>query len=159
MKFSQFLITGKNIFYPVPRISIFKKTKIFFITYKTLRLYKRKSATDSLNLINGLEVIESKKFSNDVIKYLYSRKVVSYAQLFVNLFRKKALCLERSVAVCASLRYLGIDAQLIIGRKNAANAGDKFEFHAWVEVDNKPINDSYSKKSLFLEMHRIPKEC
>ncbi|WP_281279023.1 lasso peptide biosynthesis B2 protein [Thermosporothrix hazakensis] len=45
----------------------------------------------------------------------------------------QALCVTRSVAFCASVCRAGIPAHVTIGR-------DRFEFHAWVEVDGVVVN-------------------
>ncbi|MBS7529987.1 transglutaminase domain-containing protein [Hazenella sp. IB182353] len=59
------------------------------------------------------------------------------------MFSKKALCLERAVAVCASLLALGFPTQVVIGRRAAVNASRSFECQAWVEIKSIPINDNF----------------
>jgi len=49
---------------------------------------------------------------------------------------KEALCLQRSAATACMLKRYGIRAQLVIGAQQMP-----FKAHAWVEVDNRVVND------------------
>ncbi len=49
---------------------------------------------------------------------------------------KEALCLQRSAATACLLKRYGIRAQLVIGAQQMP-----FKAHAWVEVDNRVVND------------------
>ena len=54
---------------------------------------------------------------------------------------KPILCLQRSVAATLLLRKYGIDGRLVIGFRPAP-----FFSHAWVEVDDRVVNDSPAYK-------------
>jgi len=58
---------------------------------------------------------------------------VSLAACF---YWKPVLCLQRSVAATLLLRKYGIDGRLVIGYRPAP-----FFSHAWVEVDDRVVND------------------
>lgn len=49
---------------------------------------------------------------------------------------KEALCLQRSAAIACLLKRYGIRAQMVIGAQQMP-----FKGHAWVEVDNRVVND------------------
>ena len=63
---------------------------------------------------------------------------VSLAACF---YYKRVLCLQRSVAATLLLRKHGIDGRLVIGYRPAP-----FFSHAWVEVDDRVVNDSPAYK-------------
>ena len=56
-------------------------------------------------------------------------------------YYKPILCLQRSVAATLLLRKYGIDGRLVIGSRPAP-----FFSHAWVEVDDRVVNDSPAYK-------------
>jgi hypothetical protein len=49
---------------------------------------------------------------------------------------KEALCLQRSAATACLLKRYGVPAQMVIGAQQMP-----FRAHAWVEVDNRVVND------------------
>ena len=53
------------------------------------------------------------------------------------LYWKPVLCLQRSVCAARLLRARGVAARLVIGYRP-----DPFFSHAWVEVDDRVVNDS-----------------
>lgn len=59
---------------------------------------------------------------------------------------KRVLCLQRSAATTCLLRKYGVPATLVIGAQQVP-----FKSHAWVEVDDKVIND----KSYVPEMYAV----
>ena len=63
------------------------------------------------------------------------------------LYWKPVLCLQRSVCVARLLRARGVAARLVIGYRP-----DPFLSHAWVEVDDRVVNDSpmYRQRLLVL---------
>lgn len=152
----QMLIIGHRQIHKIPRIKNMWKFKLLFHTYKIVKIYNSEQSDQAIKYLNSINQINKIKFTGEIEEYLFSRKVASWSQLLINLVSGNALCLERSLAVCASLRSLGILAQVVIGRKIAMNASNGFEFHAWVEVNNMPINDTVATKSQFIEIHRYP---
>lgn len=58
----------------------------------------------------------------------------------------KANCLQHSMALWCILRRNEIDSHLRIG---ARKDGGKFEAHAWVELEGKPLNDSPEVRERF----------
>ncbi|WP_021169006.1 hypothetical protein SOV_38030 [Sporomusa ovata DSM 2662] len=156
MKYAQLLITGQSTIIDVPAINFILKTRILFTTLYLLRLYKKKGATEAINFFKKIQPYRKYNFSNEIQEHLFARTIVSWTQVFINLIHKEALCLERSIAICASLRYLGLQSQVIIARKATMNASLRFEFHAWVELCCLPINDVLPAKTKFTEVYRIP---
>ena len=63
------------------------------------------------------------------------------------LYWKPVLCLQRSVCTARLLRARGVPARLVIGYRP-----DPFFSHAWVEVDDRVVNDSpiYRQRLLVL---------
>ena len=53
------------------------------------------------------------------------------------LYWKPVMCLQRSVCAARLLRARGVPARLVIGYRP-----DPFLSHAWVEVDDRVVNDS-----------------
>jgi len=65
-------------------------------------------------------------------------------------YPKRALCLQRSAATTCLLRSYGVPAQMVIGTQKLP-----FKAHAWVEVDDKVVND----KSYTSEMYVVLDRC
>lgn len=63
---------------------------------------------------------------------------------------KQALCLQRSAATACLLRCCGFPAQLVIGAQQVP-----FRAHAWVEVDDRVVND----KPYMREMYAVLDRC
>ena len=63
-----------------------------------------------------------------------------------NLFFR-ASCLEQSLVLCHMLRRRGMNADLRIGARKEAN---RFEAHAWVELDGTVIDSSGAEHSHFV---------
>jgi hypothetical protein len=68
-----------------------------------------------------------------------------------------ALCLGRSLLLWFLLRRRGMDAQLVVGTN--APVDDTWMAHAWVELDEQPINDAADVRehyaSFGLELPRL----
>jgi hypothetical protein len=63
---------------------------------------------------------------------------------------KEALCLQRSAATACLLKRHGVRAQLVIGAQQMP-----FKAHAWVEVDDRVVND----KPYTPEMYAVLDRC
>jgi hypothetical protein len=63
---------------------------------------------------------------------------------------KEALCLQRSAATACLLKKFGVSAQLVIGAQQMP-----FKAHAWVEVDDRVVND----KPYTPEMYAVLDRC
>ena len=63
---------------------------------------------------------------------------------------KEALCLQRSAATACLLKKHGVPAQMVIGAQHMP-----FKAHAWVEVDNRVVND----KPYTPEMYAVLDRC
>jgi Transglutaminase-like superfamily len=68
-----------------------------------------------------------------------------------------ALCLGRSLLLWFLLRRRGMDAQLVVGTN--APVADTWTAHAWVELDDQPINDTADVRERYasfgLELPRL----
>jgi hypothetical protein len=60
-------------------------------------------------------------------------------------------CLERSLVLWWLLRRRGIDAAMRIG---ARKESDRFEAHAWVELDSQVLNDASAEHRYFVPFER-----
>jgi len=63
---------------------------------------------------------------------------------------KEALCLQRSAATACLLKRYGVQAQMVIGAQQMP-----FKAHAWVEVDDRVVND----KPYTPEMYAVLDRC
>jgi len=63
---------------------------------------------------------------------------------------KEALCLQRSAATACLLKQYGVPAQMVIGAQQMP-----FKAHAWVEVDDRVVND----KPYTPEMYAVLDRC
>src|SRR5215475_7634960 len=72
-------------------------------------------------------------------------RVVSTVSAF---YWKPVLCLQRSVVAASLLKKHGVDAEVVIGCRNAPFFG-----HAWVEVAGRAVENArgYQQKMLVLE--------
>mgnify|MGYP002556879333 CR=1 FL=1 len=61
------------------------------------------------------------------------------------IFRQSDLCLNRSYALAYVLIYLGIPCFVIVG-KAQYYLNRNYQFHAWVELSEMPVNDSLGVK-------------
>jgi hypothetical protein len=148
--YKRMLITGEKKYYNVPSVKFALKLRIFFNVYNMLKFYQKHGAIKTLQQIFAFQMPVSQYEISKIELMIYARNVVSWAQFFLNLFHKKAVCLERSVVICNVLRNItGIHCQVIIGRREAMNSSVNYEFHAWVELNNLPINDVLSVKNQF----------
>ena len=62
---------------------------------------------------------------------------------------KRVLCLQRSAATTVLLRRYGWNAQMVIGAQLLP-----FQSHAWVEVDDRVVNDKPYVTKIFQVMER-----
>ena len=63
---------------------------------------------------------------------------------------KEVLCLQRSAATTCLLKECGISARMMIGAQKLP-----FKAHAWVEVDDRVVND----KPYMREMYAVLDKC
>jgi hypothetical protein len=66
---------------------------------------------------------------------------VNYACVF---YPKHALCLQRSFVTTYLLRKRGVAAQFVLGAQKLP-----FKAHAWVEVDDRPINERSNVQAIY----------
>jgi len=62
---------------------------------------------------------------------------------------KDVLCLQRSAATVCLLRRYGVSAQMIIGTQQMP-----FRAHAWVEVDERVVNDKPYMREMYAILDR-----
>nr|BBH85264.1 hypothetical protein KTC_00150 [Thermosporothrix sp. COM3] len=84
-----------------------------------------------------------------------ARRELLFCHCLVRLIAPQALCVTRSVAFCAYLCRAGIPAHVTIGRDRFAK-NERFEFHAWVEVDGVVVNDIPEVATGYSPLVRIP---
>jgi len=77
-------------------------------------------------------------------------RICSAVDLACIWYWKEALCLQRSAATACLLKRHGIPAQMVIGAQQMP-----FKAHAWVEVDNRVVND----KPYMQEMYAVLDRC
>jgi Transglutaminase-like superfamily len=62
---------------------------------------------------------------------------------------KRVLCLQRSAATACLLKSYGVGAQLVIGVQQMP-----FKAHAWVEVDERVVNDKPYTQEIYVVLDR-----
>jgi hypothetical protein len=78
------------------------------------------------------------------------KRICSAVDMACIWYWKEALCLQRSAATCCLLKGHGILAQLVIGAQQMP-----FKAHAWVEVENRVVND----KTYVPEIYAVLDRC
>lgn len=63
-------------------------------------------------------------------------RICSAVDLACMWYPKRSMCLQRSAATTCLLRTCGVPAQMVIGMQKLP-----FRAHAWVEVNNRVVND------------------
>lgn len=64
-------------------------------------------------------------------------------------YPKQVLCLQRAAATTQLLRGHGIRAEMVIGAQLVP-----FQSHAWVEVDDRAVNDKPYIRDIYQELER-----
>jgi hypothetical protein len=77
------------------------------------------------------------------------RQVCDAVDRACTIYPKHALCLQRSAVAACLLRREGFGAKMIIGCRKLPFMG-----HAWVEVDDKVVNDGVQVKHLYTQLDR-----
>lgn len=90
----------------------------------------------------AVEVSESKPVSDAVLCHAMDLACVFYF--------KRVLCLQRSAATAIQLRQHGWAAAMVIGAQLLP-----FQSHAWVEIENRIVND----KPYISEMFQLLDRC
>ncbi|SHE51072.1 Transglutaminase-like superfamily protein [Seinonella peptonophila] len=134
MKYYQSLISGKSVFYllPKPRFNI--KIRIILFVWRMVSRFQKKGGQATLQQVDKISTQWKFSFDSEVEEYLFAREMNLFVQRLINLRHRKALCLERASIICGALRLFGLPAQVVIGRKRSMTAIRGFEFHAWVVV-------------------------
>ncbi|ACZ42063.1 hypothetical protein Tter_1154 [Thermobaculum terrenum ATCC BAA-798] len=81
----------------------------------------------------------------------YVEHITRICNIAARLLPARTECLERSFVVCSMLRRRGISSDLCIG----ATRVPPLLFHAWVEVDDRVVNDTPLLKQGFLVIYRL----
>jgi len=76
-------------------------------------------------------------------------KICSAVDMACIWYRKEVLCLQRSAATACLLKDYGIRAQMVIGAQQMP-----FKAHAWVEVDNRVVNDKPYMPEIYAVLDR-----
>ena len=162
MKFEYFLY-NKNKKTRKYRVNIFSLIVSIFKYIKMLRFYKKNEFKTTTQKIKNQYDKRSKKinriknkFSTDELLYVSSRCLRLY-RIIGKVFGQSEYCLERSVAFTYALNYLGIPSCLVIG-KAKYYLSENFAFHAWVEINGYPANDSFGLKKQWHPVFRLPGE-
>jgi len=102
-------------------------------------------AFDLINSVSGFQGIHSRLAGQRVASkrlHKWADTAICESVLLATCFYfRPVLCLQRSVAAAKLLRKHGIASRLVIGYRAAP-----FFSHAWVEVDDRVVNDSPAYK-------------
>jgi len=156
MNYFQIMMTGTKEKIYVPPLGLWATLMIWYHTLVVIYQMKRTDSNKLLHQLNNVSTIRTFSFKREIDRYLFARRVVFTSSQVIQFFHKRALCLERSIAISTSLRIMGLPSQVVIGQRAAMAADEEFECHAWVELDGVPINDYVSRKYWFNELYRVP---
>ena len=85
--------------------------------------------------------VAQRRVNTRSVKVGSEKRICEAVSLAACFYYKPVLCLQRSVAATLLLRKYGINGRLVIGYRPAP-----FFSHAWVEVDERVVNDSPAYK-------------
>jgi hypothetical protein len=106
-----------------------------------VRAWRELVAYDLVNAVAGFQGIHSQltrqRVASKKVQQQAAAVVCEAVSLAACFYFRPVLCLQRSVAAVRLLRGHGIEGRLVIGYRAAP-----FFSHAWVEVDNRVVNDS-----------------
>jgi hypothetical protein len=94
--------------------------------------------------VRDCEVRENTAVQSDV------ERICSAVDLACIWYWKKVLCLQRSAATACLLKRHGVPARMVIGAQQIP-----FKAHAWVEVNERVVND----KPYTAEMYAVLDRC
>lgn len=111
-----------------------------------IRCFKSREFSEVQNMLNMSYKKKQKYIKKCTKKYdsktllVYSGKIINSFCFWGRIFKQSDVCLERSIALAYALVYMGIPAELVIG-KSYYCITDEYSFHAWVEIDGFPLNE------------------
>ena len=156
MNFSYFLCDKNQVTHKI-KIGFFKLIRSIVLYLKVSSKYKEnkiivenKAIENIRKKCNGKMQKNTEKYNSNEITFTALRLHTIY-RFWSYIFRQSDLCLNRSYALTYALVYLGIPCTLVIGRSEYF-LNRKYDFHAWVEINDFPINDSISVKS---QWHKV----
>ncbi|MCH5583672.1 lasso peptide biosynthesis B2 protein [Shimazuella sp. AN120528] len=151
-----FMITGERGF-PNIKIPMSFLLQSPFLVFNLLRRYKQLEGNKKLHMLENIKTDCSIDLHNERMRYLFARKIAGLTILWINLFRQgEALCLERAIIICMVLRSFGLSAKVIIGKKLSFSMIERFPFHAWVELDGKPVDEHIGVLDQYKRLDEIP---
>lgn len=128
-----------------------------------LRVYDRRGEPVAFEFLRRLPCPNRGDWC-EVEALLVARHLSATVQVFLRLRYPGALCVPRSLAVCAALRRAGLPAQVVIGRRlvrggqvRFANTAQGFDFHAWVELDGQVLTDAPVSKLGYAKLVTVPR--
>ncbi len=135
---------------PAKRLWLVIKTSLCMLFF-----YRKKGLNEALCHLNTVKCVDQVQIRHPLLEFLYARRVMVYSQLIVRIFSiRRVDSFVRSLALCASLKKLGIPAQMVLGEKNEEYVIERLHF--WVEVRGVPLNESWEVEWHFREIKRIP---
>lgn len=69
-----------------------------------------------------------------------SSRLIGWFCFCGRIFKQSDVCLERSISLAYALTYMGIPAELVIGKSYYCITSE-YSFHAWVEIDGISVNE------------------
>jgi|GEM_PF-1816128 len=151
MIFSYFLCNKDQVTNKI-KINFFKLILSIIVYLKVSLKYKKKDIIVESKAIKAMRLKHNKMIQKIAKKYNSNEIIFTALRLhtiyrfWAYIFRQSDLCLNRSYALTYALVFLGIPCDLVIGRSEYF-LNLKYDFHAWVEVNGFPINDSIGVKS------------
>lgn len=108
---------------------------------RTIKYFKSNRIKDGLNYIQSISKQSVPISFTDNRQEVYNARII-IERIRYSIYKNKKIpgkCLESSMAYAAALAKLGFNFDLIVGQHLFLS--NKYQFHAWIEVNNQCVND------------------
>lgn len=139
----------------IPPLPVKRLLKVIFTSVYMLFVYRIYGLNKAMNRLKTIQCKDPVRIRNPMLEFLYARRVMVYSQFVVSILNIGRIdSFLRSLSLCASLKKLGIPAQMVLGEKNEEHVIENL--HVWVELRQIPLNESWEVEWHFREIKRIP---
>ena len=155
----EFFITGDLSGESAPAVTWCQRITAAIATVRALRLLRAhglRAATDYIERLPVTECGTGRLSASESV--LVAHRELPLCWVVGRLVEPRMLCLQRSVALVAYVRSLGLPAQIVIGRARLRSHWH-FDFHAWTELYQAVIDDDDigQMHAGYAVLQRVPK--
>jgi hypothetical protein len=149
------LLFAKDRAAKVPPLPFRRLLRVIVTSVWMLLIYRIYGLNKAMDRLKSIRCKDPVRIKNPLSEFLYARRVMVWSQFVVSLLNAgKIDSFLRSLSLCASLKKLGIPAQMVLGEKNDDHVIENL--HVWVELRHVPLNESWEVEWHFREIKRIP---